>query len=232
MTRLAVLSDVHANTPALRVVIDDLRSRDVDGVVYLGDIVFRGPDPGGAIDLMASLEPVAWIRGNTDEWYLEGAEGAGAAQPYVDFALPRLTRPQRAFLADLPRTATVNLDGTTMLCVHGSPRDQAENIFPDTPLEPLLEGVDEDVVVCGHTHLPFLRRSGATVVFNVGSVGMPFDGDNKASYGLVTATSDSLELNVVHVRYSMDAVVEMAREAGLPNVDKYETTIRTGISSF
>jgi putative phosphoesterase len=231
MTTLAVLSDVHANTPALRAVIADLRAREADAVAYLGDIVFRGPDPGGCIELLATLEPVAWIRGNTDEWYLPEAH-AGEASGYVGFGRKLLTMPQRRFLADLPRTAVARVDETSVLCVHGSPRAQDENLFPDTPLAGPVEGVAQDVVVCGHTHRPFVSQVGGTLVFNVGSVGMPMDGDARASYGLITSIGHDTETRSVRVAYDVDEAVRMARDAGLPHLDKYEATLRTGVPAF
>jgi putative phosphoesterase len=231
MTRLAVLSDVHANSPALRAVVEDVRVRDVDGVVYLGDIVFRGPDPAGSIELMAGLEPVVWIRGNTDEWYVADApdEETGG---YVAFGRDLLHRPDRVFLGGLPRQAVTHLGETSVLCVHGSPRSQSENVFPDAPLDEIVAGVTEDVVVCGHTHLPFLGGAGTVVVFNVGSVGMPFDGDPRASYGLLTTAGEGVDLELVRVPYDTSLTIALAREAGLPHVDLYERSVRTGIAAF
>lgn len=232
MTRLAVLSDVHANIPALTAVLDDVRTRDVDGIAYLGDIVFRGPDPSGCSELLAAMEPVAWIRGNTDEWYLETASPGQDPGGYVSFGRPLLTHPQRVFLAALPRTAVVALDEATVLCVHGSPRDPAENLFPDTDLAPPLAQVEEDVVVCGHTHRPFKGEADGIQLFNVGSVGMPLDDDPRACYGIVTDEGEGFGLEIVRVHYDVDETVRLARAAGLPHLAEYEATIRSGVSKY
>ncbi len=231
MTRLAVLSDVHANSPALRAVIEDVRARRADAVAYLGDIVFRGPDPGGCIEQLATLEPVVWIRGNTDEWYLPDAPEREVAG-YVAFGLRRLTRPQRVFISQLPTRAVTRLDGTSVLCVHGSPRRPDENLFPDTPLEEPLAGVTEDVVACGHTHLPVVREAGGVVVFNVGSVGTPFDGDPRASYGMLTTSGEGVDVEIVRVAYDASETVRLAREAGMPHAGLYERAVREGIPAF
>ncbi len=231
MTRLAVLSDVHANSPALAAVIDDLRTRRADSVAYLGDIVFRGPDPAGCIELMASLEPVAWILGNTDEWYLAEVPEREVGG-YVAFGHARLARPQRAFLAGLPHTAVTRLDGTSVLCVHGSPRRQDENLLPDTLLDEPLAGVAEDIVVCGHTHLPFLGGAGGVAAFNVGSVGMPFDGDPRACYGMLTTSGEGVDVEVVRVAYDVGETVRLARKAELPHVERYEQAVREGVPAF
>lgn len=231
MTTLAVLSDVHANTPALRAVADDLRARAVDAVAYLGDIVFRGPDPGGCIELMASLEPVAWIRGNTDEWYVADA-AAHELAGYVAFGLERLSRVQRVFLGDLPQRAVTRIGDTTVLCVHGSPRAQDENVRADGPLDEILAGVTEDVVVCGHTHLPFLGGAGAGIVVNVGSVGMPFDGDPRACYALFTSAEEGVDIEIVRVPYDTGETARLAREAGLPDAERYARAVREGAFAF
>lgn len=231
MTRLAVLSDVHANSPALRAVAADLLARGVDAVAYLGDIVFRGPDPAGSIALMASLEPVAWIRGNTDEWYLPDAAEREVGG-YVSFGRARLGRPDRTFLSDLPARAVARLDGTSLLCVHGSPRSQDENVRRDTPLDEIVAGMTEDIVVCGHTHLPFIGGAGAVVVVNVGSVGMPFDGDPRACYALFTTSGEGVDAELVRVPYDVEETVALARAAAMPNVELYEQAVREGVPSF
>jgi putative phosphoesterase len=231
MTRLAVLSDIHANAPALRAVIADLRGRDVDAVAYLGDIVFRGPDPAGSIALLASLEPVVWIRGNTDEWYLEDAADTEAGG-YVAFGRGLLHRPDRVFLGELPRQAVTRIGETSVLCVHGSPRSQSENVFPDAELDEVMVDVTEDVVVCGHTHLPFLGGAGAVVVCNVGSVGMPFDGDPRASYALLSTSGEGVDIEIVRVPYDTAETVALARAAGLPHADLYEQAVREGVPAF
>lgn len=231
MTRLAILSDVHANTPALRAVADDLRRRDADAVAFLGDIVFRGPDPSGSIDLLASLRPVAWIRGNTDEWYLPGAD-AGDAGGFVEFGQSLLSPADRELLAGMPKQAVVALGETSVLCVHGSPRAQAENVRPDTPLDEILEGVSDDVVACGHTHLPFVRREGRVTVVNDGSAGIPFDGDPRASYALLSTRGDGVDVEIVRVAYDAEETLALARAAGMPGIANYERALREGVPAF
>ena len=232
MTRIAILSDVHANTPALLAVAADLATRDVDAVAYLGDIVFRGPDPGGSIELMASLAPVAWIAGNTDAWYTPAAPASVEVGGYVAFGRRLLTRPQREFLGELPERAVTRAGAVSILCVHGLPRSNNENVRSDSPLEGIVEGVEEDVVVCGHTHVAFAAEAGGVTVFNVGSVGMPFDGDPRACYGIVDGSGARARTETVRVAYDAERTLALGRQVGMPQMDLYERTLLQGIPAF
>ena len=100
-----------------------------------------------------------------------------------------LNENERDFLCSLPPQIEVEVNGVKFLLVHGSPRRNNEDILPDTPLkevEKMLEGVDVDVILCGHTHIPcgFQTNTKQTVV-NVGSVGRPFTPEPKACYLLI-----------------------------------------------
>ncbi|HEX8627992.1 MAG TPA: metallophosphoesterase family protein [Catenuloplanes sp.] len=179
--RLAVLADLHGNLPALEAVLDDIDSYAVDQIVLLGDIA-GGPMPGQTLDRLADLgERVIWVHGNGERELVDGFDGAvptGPAAQTVASCVPLLERRHRDLMADLPLTVTVEVDGLgAVLFCHATPRRDDELVLVDSPVErwnAALHGVTEQVVVCGHTHMPFDRLVGGRRVINPGSVGMAY----------------------------------------------------------
>ena len=166
MRRVAALYDIHANLPALEAVLAE--AGDADLLLVGGDFS-RGPMPAETVDRLRGLaERVRFIRGNADR--IAAGEG--------EWEAGRLGAERLEFLAGLPETATVEVDGLgPVLFCHGSPRGDEDIVTAVTPpdrLERILAGVSEPVVVCGHTHHQFELRSRATRIVNAGSVGMPY----------------------------------------------------------
>jgi predicted phosphodiesterase len=142
MMRLAVMSDVHGNLPALEAVLEDLQLYELDGIIVAGDFV-GGPHPVETIRMLRALD--AWmIRGNSDSRLVERAAGNMPAK-YIclQFALARwasahVDQETTNFLRSLPEQRVVNIPGVPAIrVVHGSPRNQSESIFPDLDLSTL-----------------------------------------------------------------------------------------------
>ena len=224
MTVVAALYDVHGNLPALEAVLADEAFAAADAVVVGGDVA-AGPLPAEVLDRLGALElPVRWVRGNADREVVahfdrgdtdhtaygpdEPAERADA------FTAARITREHRDLMAGFEDV--VRLDGA--LYCHGSPRSDEEIITALTPearLEPMLAGVAEALVVCGHTHHQFELRAGPQRVVNAGSVGMPYEGERGAFWLLVADGEPALR----RTDYDVDAAVPVLRASGFPDVD-------------
>jgi putative phosphoesterase len=180
--RVAALYDIHGNLPALEAVLAEIEREQPDAIVFGGDII-AGPMPRETLERVLSLGDRAHlIRGNADRIVLELRRGVregeiGFANPWVG---EQLTDEQAEFLEGLPLTVTLDVDavGRTCFC-HATPRSD-EEVFterdPDEVVAGMLEGVEEEAVVCGHTHMQFDRRIGSRRVVNAGSVGIPFSG--------------------------------------------------------
>jgi putative phosphoesterase len=160
--RVAVLSDIHGVLPALEAVLAEPDVRSADRIVLTGDLA-AGPLPVPTLDLLASLgERAVWVRGNADRENMP-------------------IRPdQRSRLDALPLTVTLDIrgPGRTLFC-HATPRDDEEVVLVDSRLarwRDVLSTVDDEVttIVCGHTHMPFVRLVDRRLVVNPGSVGMPY----------------------------------------------------------
>ena len=179
--RIAVVSDVHANLPALRAVLGDITAAAPDAVVSCGDLA-AGPLPGPTIDMLRGLDiPVYCVRGNADRGMIETFDGtADPAATHEDdiWAGTQLTRDERDYLATFAARHTFDVDdlGPVLFC-HATPRGDEEIILATSGqdhLDAALAGVHEPTVICGHTHMQFDRQAGRYRLVNVGSVGMPY----------------------------------------------------------
>ena len=175
--RVAALYDVHGNVPALEAVLREVEAAGVDLIVWGGDVA-AGPDPAGTIARMREVGG-RYVMGNADRQLVEDFD-AGAQSSWGR----AIDRADRDFLAAFEPTVSV---GGVLFC-HGSPRDDNERITRATPpdrLAPMLEGVTEPLVVCGHTHQQFDLRCGDHRVLNAGAVGMPYEGTAAAFWLLL-----------------------------------------------
>jgi len=214
MRRVAALYDIHANLPALEAVLAE--AGDADLLLVGGDFS-RGPMPAETVDRLRGLdERVRFIRGNADR--IAAGEG--------EWEAGRLGAERLEFLAGLPETATVEIDGLgPVLFCHGSPRGDEDIVTAVTPpdrLERILAGVSEPVVVCGHTHHQFELRSRATRIVNAGSVGMPYEGRPGAFWAM-------LGPDVEHrtTAYDLDVAAAAIRASGFPDADELVDMLRS-----
>jgi predicted phosphodiesterase len=171
--RVAALYDIHGNVPALEAVLADVERAGVDQIVWGGDVAL-GPMPVATLARMRELGGRC-VSGNCDREMVEDFDGGGGT------AWARaIDRADRDYLAAFEPTVSLDIDGIgPVLFCHGSPRSDEERITRATPpehLAPMLDGVAERVVVCGHTHQQFDLRAGDHRVINAGSVGMPYEG--------------------------------------------------------
>ncbi|MFE2699798.1 metallophosphoesterase family protein [Streptomyces mirabilis] len=182
VARVAVLSDIHGVLPALEAVLVEPDVVDADLIVLTGDIT-AGPQPAEVIEMLRTLgDRVLWVSGNADRELVEYRRGERTEipDPIGPYAASRLTDDQVDFLAALPRTATLTIRGLgRVLFCHATPRDDEEMVLVDSSLvrwTEVLAGVDPGIrtVVCGHTHMPYVRLAHGRLVVNPGSVGMPY----------------------------------------------------------
>ncbi|GAB4271440.1 MAG: metallophosphoesterase family protein [Deferrisomatales bacterium] len=226
--RLAVLSDLHANLPALEAVLQDIAGRDVEGVIHLGDLVGYGPHPDAVVDRVRR-EEMTGVVGNYDLAVCDPDPAAGLARylkPTLsevgrrtyEWTRQHVSRETVAFLEGLPAQLRVEEGDRVFLFAHASPERPNEYLLPDTPaarLEELFRGTGAHILVVGHTHLPLVREVGDRLLLNPGSVGKPKDGDPRASY-LILDTGRGLQVEHVRVEFAVERVVADSVESGLP----------------
>lgn len=232
--RLAIISDIHGNVRALDAVLTDIGRAGVDAIVCLGDLAAMGPRPGEAIARVAALGcPV--VQGNTDDWLLHGLptppagnETAARIRNVNAWCAAALEPAHRAFLAALPPTVALDLDGVALLAYHGSPRSHMENTLPTTPEETLAEwfaGVDAPLLAGGHTHHQMLRRWQGRTIVNPGSVGLTFQrfpapsiaSPPWAEYAIVEVAGGGVRVDLRCVPVDLDALAADVAASGMPH---------------
>jgi putative phosphoesterase len=228
--RVAVLADIHCVLPALEAVLADADVANADVVVLAGDVTV-GPQPEQTIDLIHELgERVVWVSGNCERVTVELARGTRTADdPNLAFAAwgaGRLRPDQLELLEGLPKTATLTISGLgEVLFCHATPRDDEEFVLVDSPIprwKDVLEHVPETVttVVCGHTHMPFVRLVDRLVCVNPGSVGMPY-GTTGAHWALLGG-SDGPAIQLRRTLYDTGTAEEQIRGAcDYPGIDEW-----------
>jgi predicted phosphodiesterase len=226
--RVAALYDIHGNLPALEAVVSELEREPPAAIVVGGDIASLGPMPRETIDRLLTLPGrTFFIRGNTDRELVSRYdrasmhETAGEDNVWVRreaWAAHEITLAQRDFLASLPETVVLDIDGLgpTLFC-HGSPRSDEEIITRRTTaarLDEILAGVVENVIVCGHTHVQFDRTHQGKRVVNAGSVGMHWEGRPGAYWLLI---GPQVELR--RTEYDVEDAARRIRATGYPSPD-------------
>ena len=205
---IALVYDVHGNLPALEAVVADARGQGADRWILGGDYCLFGPEPERTLELLRTLAPAIWLRGNGERWTAQpGDAPENAVVPAaIEACRAALGEAAVAELAELPEQG-VHEDTRY---VHASPVSDVRSFLPQPgeDEEELLDGVTEPRLVFGHTHLPFRRFSttGGIELVNPGSVGLPFDGDQRAAYALVHP-----DRGVEHRRLPYDHAASAAR---------------------
>jgi predicted phosphodiesterase len=213
MTRVALISDIHANAVALRAVLEDIRRIGVDQIVCLGDVADLGPQPNAVIEIVAELG-CPCIMGNHDAFMLNPAlvhsySPSPVLVDSADWTRSRLSASEIEFLRGFEPEREIALDGDATLHIfHGSPRSHMEDILATTPpeaLDEMLAGRAATVMAGGHTHVQMLRQHHGHLLVNPGSVGLAFKDYvhggsptilSHAEYAIVTAAADGVEVSL------------------------------------
>jgi predicted phosphodiesterase len=213
--RIAVLSDIHGNLPALDAVMNDIGSQSVDEVWCGGDIAWGGPWPSQCVARIRAAA-FAIVKGNTDVWVTGDPQGLTSDEDRARLKILAqahdICSDDAGWLLNLPLGH--HGPGSTLL-VHGTPESPFTAPMPDDPPSEFraYEG-QAQLVIYGHVHIAFMRRlSDGTIVCNTGSVGLPADGDT-ASYLLLDL--DGAEWIVRHRRVSFDRKSAIAEARRLP----------------
>lgn len=212
---IAVLSDVHGVLPVLEAVLAQPDVRSADRIVVCGDHA-AGPQPVEVLDRLTALDNVVLVRGNADRELVALARGqeSTVGEPYdADLWAAAQLRPAHVdMLAGLPHPVTLDVAGFgPVLFCHGTPRDDDEVVLVDTRMERWAEAfadLPEEVrtVVCGHTHMPFLRLVDRRLVMNPGSIGMPY-GRAGGHWALLRDGDASLRRVEIDIDAAVTAVV-------------------------
>jgi putative phosphoesterase len=227
--RVAVITDIHANLPALEAALARIDELGIETVYCGGDLVGYGPHPNEVCGLIAE-RAIPTIYGNYDYAIARDLEDCGCAyvdqhdrelgQRSVEWTLAHTDARSKAFMRELPFDLRFRVGSTAVHLVHGSPRKVNEYLFEDKPArlyERLAAAEEAGVLVFGHTHRPWVREHGGVLFVNCGSVGKPKDGDPRGAFVVLDASADELRVTIERVGYDAEAVAADVRAAGLPD---------------
>lgn len=256
MEKIAIISDIHGNLTALEAVFKDIARRRIRRIFCLGDLIGKGPQPAEAVDRVQDrCEFVA--QGN---W--EAGIAHEQKQPEGKWQQERIGPERIDYLVNLPFSIDLKLSGQLVRLFHASAdsvfhrvrrkssKQEKLELFVNTPQTGTPEdGRTPDVVGYGDIHLPYMLtikppaydiESGKTphnqpgrTLFNVGSVGVPYDGIAQPSYVIIEGaagdTPSSLSIQFVRVPYDVELAAEAARAADMPGSDRYIAEVRAGL---
>ncbi len=209
--RVAAISDIHGNLPALEAVLAEIDREQVDEIVVAGDTA-HGPWPAEVVDLLEEYG-ARCVRGNADREVLARSEHFGALAPW---SADRLGERRLAVVESWPLTLAMSIDGLgDVLVCHSTPESEDPiytRITPEDELATLLGSVGAAVVVCGHTHIQYDRTlSNGLRIVNPGSVGMPYEGARGAYWAILGP-----EVELRRTEYDVEAVVAGIELLGAP----------------
>lgn len=239
MEPIAIFSDIHANLPALQAVLKDIDQRGLTKTYCLGDLVGYGTYPNEVTQIIRERR-IPTIMGNYDQGVGNNSDDCGCAYTNptsealgmlsIAWTNQHTTAENKAFLRSLVPNIPVQLGELGVLLVHGSPRKINEYLFenrPDSSLERLMDVAQADVLICGHTHLPYHRvlPSGRQII-NGGSVGKPKDGDPRACYITLKIEEDQVKVEFIRVAYDVERAAGAIETSEMPR--EYAQMLRAG----
>ncbi|MBS4760422.1 MAG: metallophosphoesterase family protein [Clostridium sp.] len=233
--KIAIISDIHGNIQALEAVMQNIKQEKCEKIFCLGDLAMAGPEPSKTIDKIKELQKTTdfiLIQGNTDEMIANCdnqilhmlKENNPIMANALQSDIQEISEEQKLFLRNLPKQKETEIEGLKILLVHGSPRKNNENIYPDLKIEEVEEMIsqtDADIIFCGHTHMPcgYQTNTKQTVV-NVGSIGRPFSEEPKSCYAVLEINNKEFSIKHNFINYDFKTAAEILKERGFDGADK------------
>lgn len=235
--RFAVIGDIHSNLPALESVIEDINRNNVDFIVSTGDLVGYAPFPNEVIDLMRSYHIIS-IQGNYDKAIgnkellcgcdYQDSKMLELASLSVQFTNQAINDENRKYLKYLPEQIIIKTGDFEIMVVHGSPRKINEYLYEDSvELDAITKNISQNVLICGHIHLPYYKILNGKHVINSGSLGKPKHGNPNAVYILANIEGTDLSAQIIEVPYDVEQTAQaIENNPILPN--EFAEMIRKG----
>lgn len=244
---IAVLSDIHSNFAALQAVIADAEKRSPDMWLFLGDYITDCPFPHRTIEFLrgfAASHRCLFIRGNREDYMLRRRESPqpwkyGSKYGALLYCYEDLTDSDLDWLAGMPISLRAEIPGCEplMMC-HGSPENSSYLFHTETPeAEAMISRLGEfgvRLMLCGHSHIPYIFRRGDCMLVNPGALGMPVNRQTRAQYALLTYNG-GFRPEIISVDYDIGRTVEEFRQSGLLEKSRIWgrgliATLRTGVN--
>ena len=224
---IAFISDIHGNLPVLKAVITDAKIQGVDKIICAGDITGNGPFPSEVCSYLEENK-IPTISGNYNCKMLDvikhGKSTADKLQKkkreLLFWTAKHIRKSAQTFLESLPSSIEEEMPaGRKLLVVHGSPTSNDDDILPSitsSGIKAKLGDARPDILICGHTHIPFVKRFGNLLIVNCGSAGQSVDGDPRPSYAIVSAGEATVHGRIIRFNYDISEIVNALKKTSLP----------------
>ncbi|MCO5384778.1 metallophosphoesterase family protein [Desulfosporosinus sp.] len=235
MERIAVISDIHGNLPALEAVLEDIKNRRIERIFCLGDLAGKGPSSAETVDIIRQHCEVV-IKGNWDYYLTEQTGHEILTWHQSILGVERLN-----YMKELPIYKEFYISGKLLRLCHASPNDLFHRVYLSTEQSKRLKlfeatstlNLEADVVGYGDIHGAHIDNFDGMTIFNVGSVGNPLD-ITEASYGIIEGKLDDknkgpFTISLVRVPYDIELAIVHATLTNMPEKQEYIDELKTGI---
>ncbi|MCX8130946.1 MAG: metallophosphatase family protein [Clostridia bacterium] len=235
--KFAVIGDIHSNIYALESVIEDIKKKDVDLILCTGDMVGYAPFPNEVIDMIRANNILS-VQGNYDKAIGNSELVCGCdykdekqlelAGMSVMFTNKTITEKNRKYLKELPGKVTLKAGEYSICLVHGSPRKINEYLFEESDeVKEVTKELEEDILICGHTHKPYYNVINGKHIVNSGSAGKPKHGNPNATYVILNINDTDINVDIVEVPYDYEKTATAIENTGLLP-DEFACLLRKG----
>ena len=234
MERIALISDIHANIPALKAVLTDIENKGINRIMCLGDLIGKGANPELAVDMIKKGCEIV-LKGNWE--YLICEDNNSYA---FEWNSKRLKDSQLKYLRELPLYSEFYMSGKLIRLCHSSPTNVFNGVQSTATVEekvilfipPNNDAKECDILVYGDIHVAYIQNLKQKTLVNVGSVGVPLK-ISQASYGIIEGEygakeEASISVSLVTVPYDINKAINEARDIGVPDFEKYSYELKTG----
>jgi len=221
LVKIAVMADIHSNLIAFKGVIDRISKLNIDQIIVAGDIVSDCPSPNEVIDLIIKNKIIC-VKGNREE-YLMNPLCDSDWHKYLQYSSivwtkQKLTKENIEWISNLPFDRVIDIPGTDKIrVVHGSPFKTTEHLYPykTERLIECLDSIEEKVLVCGHSHIPWNLKINNKLVVNPGAVGVSFNKSVAADFVILEWKENQWIPEHISVPYDLELLKSDFIESGL-----------------
>ena len=233
--KILLLSDIHANFPALEACINFFSLYSFDAIYNCGDSLVYGPFPNQTLHWLQENK-VPTITGNTDKKVIKLLKGKSFKKPRMEekrvmytWTAERLNSPARKYILSLGKSMQFSVAGHRIGLFHGSPEHPNEFLFPNTiqqRFDEIAENCPCDIIITGHSHTPYHKQAGSTHFINPGSVGRMFDSNPAASCAVLTIKKNSIKVVLHRISWPIQLTIKALKKYKLPEI--YQAMYLTG----
>lgn len=223
--RIGVISDIHSNIYALKAVLKDIESKNIDKIICTGDLVGYHTSPNEVVKVIKEKN-ILTVMGNHDLNIatkeiknISGLEGKDLEKVEIfNYAVKNSSSETKEFLKSLPLEIILEIEGKIIKFVHGSPNSITEYLKENSEeAEKVMSELKEDILVCGHSHVAYFKQYDEKLLVNAGSIGKPKKGIPDSEYVIIDIKNGEVKVSIENVKYDVESIIKDIETSVLPN---------------